>query len=58
MSWFLVLLSEWFNRTKVSHNYGSLAAELRSTFDIESSKPYFYLVFSDKKHSNIVEYTH
>ena len=40
------MLFEWFNRTKVSHNLGLIgwfAAELRSTIEIESSKPCFIL---------------
>ena len=51
-SWFLVILSKRFNRTKVSHNQtliGCLAVKLRSKFETESSKPYFYLAFFDKK---------
>ena len=51
-SGFLVMLSEWFNRTKVSHNWiltGCLAVKLRSKFETESSQPYFYLVFVGKK---------
>ena len=37
---------EWFSRTTVSHNLtliGWFAAELRATFEIESSKPYYIL---------------
>ena len=51
MSWFLVILSKWFNRTKVSYNQpliGCLPVKLRSKFENESSKPYFHLVFFDK----------
>ena len=51
-SWFLVILSKWFNRTKASRNQtliGCLGVKLRSKFEIESSKLYFYLVFFEKK---------
>ena len=51
-SGFLVMLSKWFNRTKVSYNWiltGCLAVKLRSKFETESSQPYFYLVFVGKK---------
>ena len=51
-SWFLVMLSKWFNRTKMSLNQaliGCLSVKLRSKFETESSKPSFYLVFFDKK---------
>ena len=40
------MLFEWFNRTKVSHSLtliGWFVAELRSTFEIKSSKPYYIL---------------
>ena len=50
-SWFLVILSKWFNRTKVSNNQtliGCLPVKLGSRFEIKSSKPHFYLVFFEK----------
>ena len=43
-SWFLGILSKWFNRTKVSHNQTlicCLVVKLRSKFETESSRPYF-----------------
>ena len=51
-SWFLVILSNRSNRAKVSHNQiliGCLAVKLIPKLQIESSKPYFYLAFFEKK---------
>ena len=59
-SWFLVILPKWFNKTKVSHNQaiiGCLTVKLRSKFEIETSKPYFYLVFFWQETVIFVEWT-